>query len=550
MKHLLFLLILVSSATYAQVYQPVTGHFNSTPTYGVKIKTNMPFTPSSHMPTIIIEGYNYGTGDAIGIMINYYLYSTTPADPATYYFIKHNATSYGGYTPVIKLANENNKIVIFIDSKDYFLRFMVRAFSKGLSEQTSWFDGWTVVDEALTGTAQVTVPYRNRFKNEVLIDGRASIKSGSLGGIGFTNSANNYVNSISSVTGADSTQAHLVFRTGTANASVNSLPERMRVDKDGNVGIGTSAPTSKLDVNGVLTLSSASGSVNSIGAGISVNGNARTMRFGYNSTTSNEGFQFYNLNNSTSLMMIQGNGNVGIGLTTPSAKLEVRNISSAVSQTNPLISARGIGNNFEFGHYNPAGYSSTLGTESYSGRPFLCFNCEAGTMDNKYRTRGKIGTIITADLLGGLILGRIENSNADNQNLTTDFILKGGQVGIGTSNIPIDFKLAVAGNLIAEKIKVKKQVGGVWPDYVFSPTYRLPSLNEIEAFTKKNNHLPEIPSAKEIENDGQDLGEMNRLLLKKVEELTLYLIEQNKSIIQQSKEIKELKLKVDQLEKK
>lgn len=182
MKYLLYLLVLVSSISYAQVYQPVTCHFNGKPANGVKIKTNVPFTQGIHMPTIIIEGYNYETGDAIGIMVNYYLYSATPADTSTYSLAKYNATSYGGYTPVIKLARENNKIVIFIDSKDYYIRFMVRAFSKGLSEQSSWFDGWSVADEALTGTAQVNVKYRNRFKDEVLIDGRLGITSGSVGG--------------------------------------------------------------------------------------------------------------------------------------------------------------------------------------------------------------------------------------------------------------------------------------------------------------------------------------------------------------------------------
>lgn len=119
---------------------------------------------------------------------------------------------------------------------------------------------------------------------------------------------------------------------------------------------------------------------------------------------------------------------------------------------------------------------------------------------------------------------------------------KDGNVTIGTTTIPAGYKMAVAGNMIAEKVKVRKQSSG-WPDYVFSPTYKLPGLEEVEKFTKENSHLPEIPSAKEIEKEGQELGEMNRLLLKKVEELTLYMIEQNK-------EIKALKVKVEQLEKK
>lgn len=114
-----------------------------------------------------------------------------------------------------------------------------------------------------------------------------------------------------------------------------------------------------------------------------------------------------------------------------------------------------------------------------------------------------------------------------------------GSVGIGTVSIPTGYKLAVAGNLIAEKVKVKKS--NTWPDYVFSPNYKLPNLTEVETFIKQNSHLPEIPSAIEIEKDGQDLGDMNRLLLKKVEELTLYLIELKKENQQQNIEIEKLK---------
>jgi hypothetical protein len=116
-----------------------------------------------------------------------------------------------------------------------------------------------------------------------------------------------------------------------------------------------------------------------------------------------------------------------------------------------------------------------------------------------------------------------------------------GNIGMGTAIIPTGYKLAVAGNIIADKIKVKKSTNGTWPDFVFRKDYQLLSLSEIEKYVNENSHLPEIPSAAEVEKDGQDLGEMNRLLLKKVEELTLYLIEQNKHIEKQSKDILELK---------
>jgi len=115
-----------------------------------------------------------------------------------------------------------------------------------------------------------------------------------------------------------------------------------------------------------------------------------------------------------------------------------------------------------------------------------------------------------------------------------------GNVSIGATD-PQGYKLAVAGNMIAESIKVKLQ--GTWPDYVFHDQYNLPSLNQVETFIKLNKHLPEIPSEAEIAKNGQNLGEMNAKLLKKVEELTLYLISQQK-------EIEILKKKMLKLERK
>jgi len=69
-----------------------------------------------------------------------------------------------------------------------------------------------------------------------------------------------------------------------------------------------------------------------------------------------------------------------------------------------------------------------------------------------------------------------------------------------------------------------------WSDYVFKPEYQLPSLIKTEQFIKENGHLPEIPKASEVEANGLSLGEMNRLMMKKIEELTLHLIEQQKQI--------------------
>lgn len=118
-----------------------------------------------------------------------------------------------------------------------------------------------------------------------------------------------------------------------------------------------------------------------------------------------------------------------------------------------------------------------------------------------------------------------------------------GNVGIGTTS-PGSYKLAVAGKIAAnEEVRVFGIGTTTFPDYVFDPSYKLPSLEETEKYVRENRHLPEIPTAKEIERDGMSLNAMNVLLLKKVEELTLYMIEMKK-------ENDELKARVGKLEKK
>jgi len=102
-------------------------------------------------------------------------------------------------------------------------------------------------------------------------------------------------------------------------------------------------------------------------------------------------------------------------------------------------------------------------------------------------------------------------------------------VGIGThsfSDDTGDYRLSVNGNIRAHRVRVYT----TWADYVFAKDYRLPSLAEVETQIKSVGHLADIPSAGEVEKNGIDVGEMNKLLLQKVEELTLYVIDLNKQI--------------------
>jgi len=115
---------------------------------------------------------------------------------------------------------------------------------------------------------------------------------------------------------------------------------------------------------------------------------------------------------------------------------------------------------------------------------------------------------------------------------TSDIHYSEGNVGIGTTNTA-GFKLAVNGNIMAELIKVVENVPA--SDYVFQEDYKLMPLYELEMFVNKNQHLPEVKSAKEFKEEGYNVGDMDDVLLRKVEELTLYTIAQQKQIDEQKK---------------
>jgi hypothetical protein len=124
-------------------------------------------------------------------------------------------------------------------------------------------------------------------------------------------------------------------------------------------------------------------------------------------------------------------------------------------------------------------------------------------------------------------------------------ISNSGDVGIGTSNP--DSKLAVNGTIHSKEVKVDMNN---WPDYVFKEEYNLPPLQEVEKQIKEDGHLKDVPSAVDVQKNGIYLGEINAKLLQKIEELTLYAIEQqknteklNKIILKQDKRLEVLENK-------
>lgn len=116
-----------------------------------------------------------------------------------------------------------------------------------------------------------------------------------------------------------------------------------------------------------------------------------------------------------------------------------------------------------------------------------------------------------------------------------DILYTDAKVGINMPTVQQDFQLAVKGGIISDRVKVIAPIE--WPDYVFEKDYELKGLEEVACYIEENHHLPDVPSANEVKAGGNDLGEMDAVLLKKIEELTLYLLAQQEQVEKQQEQI-------------
>jgi hypothetical protein len=201
------------------------------------------------------------------------------------------------------------------------------------------------------------------------------------------------------------------------------------------------------------------------------------------------------------------NGNVGIGTNNPHQNLHIVN-------GNILITAQSVTNrsDMQLQAMGSANGSILFGSVASS-------DCKMGIWGIEY---------LNGQEAGAYGLNFWKPSSACNTGLSGNYFLflaDNGNIGIGT-NQPME-KLSVNGKICAKEVRVT--LSG-WPDFVFTKDYSLMSLQAIEQYIKTNQHLPDIPNATEVEENGIQLGEMNALLLKKIEELTLHLIDLQKQI--------------------
>lgn len=224
------------------------------------------------------------------------------------------------------------------------------------------------------------------------------------------------------------------------------------------------------------------------------------------------------------------NGNVGIGIATPGASLHLKTNGSAAY---PSMASRGnIMQLFQADNNGlEIGVSNGLNTRKAW---LLARHLSVPEFGQYYSTLHLQPKIDNMGLYRGVAMGYEAYADVPyGVGLAVE-----GNVGIGTIN-PQD-KLSVNGKIRAHEIRVTTAVAD-WPDYVFKSGYKMPLLSETEQFIKTYGHLPEVPNAAEVQKNGVLLGEMNKVLLKKIEELTLIIIEKDKQLSSQQQQINEIK---------
>lgn len=293
----------------------------------------------------------------------------------------------------------------------------------------------------------------------------------------------------------------------------------------GYIGLGTTSPTFPLQIKKsegfMLNLEGTSGF-----SGVSMQGATTTKKFGLHFLsdgpsglqTNSLRFGRYGLTGDTwgsmweatpvmfdldapeGTLSISEEGNIGVGILNPEFKLDVQttNSNQGISIRHSMGFVRLLSNSLTQGAFNSITKAGDAGIIFGEGGPDL----------------QNFGFVISP-------------WNYSESGIRIDHK---GRVGIGTSKTGDEnYNLFVGLGIRSRKVRVDQQN---WADYVFEPTYPLRPLKEVEDYIKQYRHLPDIPSAEEVKKDGIDVGDTQAALLRKIEELTLYAIEQNKKIEQ------------------
>jgi len=284
--------------------------------------------------------------------------------------------------------------------------------------------------------------------------------------------------------------------------------EKMRLNYLGNLGLGTLDPQARIHIdlsesaltNAILINNDTREAIiqfqrerTEVGF---LQSSAADLRIGTNADNTNGLFAVRT--GGFNRLIVRHNGNVGIGAALPQAALHVMSGTEATLNTNGF---------FQLGA---------------TGAANLVMD------DNEIQARSDgAASILYLQNSGGNV--RIGNGNfltAHRLGVAGDVVVT-GNLRVGETVLPPGYTFGVDGRMICTEVMVR--LVNTWPDYVFDPSYKLRSLYEVEQFIKINNHLPGIPKAAEVEQ-GLSLGEMQKMQMEKIEELTLYIIALKKEV--------------------
>lgn len=263
---------------------------------------------------------------------------------------------------------------------------------------------------------------------------------------------------------------------------------------------------------------------------------------------------------SSPAMAIKDNGNVGIGVLSPTAKLEVGGqvkITGGTPGTSKVLTSDATGlatwntpaiitsvgtTNYvpKFTSGGTALGNSTiiddgnvvkLGTTAYSGSTLnVGEKADQDTASISLNTNGQLFTMFVNALGQVQFTPNQGNPASGTPSLTLDDGSTGAVIIGNVSSYPSGYKLFVENGILTERLKVAVSGSANWADYVFADNYKLLPLEEVEAFVKENKHLPNVPSADQMVESGIDVATVDAKLMEKIEELTLYMIEMKKEM--------------------
>ncbi|MEM7575709.1 MAG: hypothetical protein AAF433_22590 [Bacteroidota bacterium] len=302
--------------------------------------------------------------------------------------------------------------------------------------------------------------------------------------------------------------------------------EQAVLTTDGRFGIGTSNPEELLDVNGKALIRNDGAAATLLGGDhvfleFSPDGNSVAGQMGYLSSGTNSiGIENSapggDLVLSTDDDVLLESESVGIGVTSPATKLHVAGDQVRLSTSGALNRYLELS-------------TDAPGLELNAANDDLSINAAGNDMALNADDLELNGDGMTLNATNNVELNADNNILLDGNSIFLNGVENGGPVAINTTNIVGDYSLYVGGTIIATEVIVKLEIN--WPDYVFADDYPRPNIKEWEQFILEHKHLPGMPSAAEMaERDGVAVGETQVLLLEKIEELTLLLIDQQKEI--------------------